>query len=39
MTVTRWRGERMDYGVAVDVILSRTRRAALAGGVPAETPI
>ena len=37
--VTRWRGERMDYGTAVDLMLSRTRRAALAGdGVSAETP-
>ncbi len=26
--VTRWRGERMDYGMAVDVLLARTGRAA-----------
>ncbi|MEJ0039849.1 MAG: HNH endonuclease [Gammaproteobacteria bacterium] len=35
--VTRWRGERMDYGTAVDLMLSRMRRAASAGGVSAET--
>ena len=26
--VTRWRGERMDYGIAIDVLLSRSRRAS-----------
>jgi len=26
--VTRWRGERMDYGTAVDALLYRTRQAA-----------
>jgi hypothetical protein len=35
--VTRWRGERMDYGAAVDVMLFRTRRAAASSGVSAET--
>ena len=25
--VTRWRGERMDYGLAVDVLLAQTQRA------------
>jgi hypothetical protein len=25
--VTRWRGERMDYGIAIDSLLYRTRRA------------
>ena len=25
-SVTRWRGERMDYGVAVDVLLARAKR-------------
>jgi hypothetical protein len=35
--VTRWRGERMDYGTAVDLMLSRTRTAASARGVSAET--
>jgi hypothetical protein len=25
---TRWRGESMDYGIAVDILLSRNRRAA-----------
>ena len=29
--VTRWRGERMDYGIAVDALLARSR------GVPAGT--
>jgi hypothetical protein len=24
---TRWRGERMDYGLAVEVLLAQTRRA------------
>jgi hypothetical protein len=36
--VTRWRGERMDYGTAVDLMLSRTRSMASVGGVSAETP-
>jgi hypothetical protein len=26
--VTRWRGERMDYGIAIDSLLYRTRKAA-----------
>jgi Domain of unknown function (DUF222)/HNH endonuclease len=30
---TRWGGERMDYRIAVDVLLSRTRRAAVPGSV------
>jgi hypothetical protein len=34
---TRWRGERMDYGIAVEVLLARSHRAALSGGVAAET--
>jgi hypothetical protein len=28
---TRWTGERMDYGVAIDSLLYRTRRAAEGG--------
>jgi hypothetical protein len=24
---TRWRGEQMDYGIAIDILLSRRRRA------------
>jgi Domain of unknown function (DUF222)/HNH endonuclease len=35
--VTRWRGERMDYGIAVEVLMDRMRRAALRQGVSAET--
>jgi hypothetical protein len=35
---TRWRGERMDYGAAIDVLLSQTHRAASSVGVSAETP-
>jgi hypothetical protein len=35
--VTRWRGERMDYGMAIDALLYRTRRSPLATGVSAET--
>jgi hypothetical protein len=35
--VTRWRGERMDYGTAVDALLFRTRRAESASDVSAET--
>jgi hypothetical protein len=33
--VTRWRGERMDYGMAVDSMLYHTGRARLSGGVSA----
>ena len=29
---TRWRGETMDYGIAIDVLLSRQRRADQASG-------
>jgi HNH endonuclease len=36
--VTRWRGERMDYGIAIDAMLYRTHRAGTPGGVSAETP-
>jgi hypothetical protein len=41
--VTRWRGERMDYGLAVDVLLHRSRQQRLEDGraprdVSAETP-
>ena len=25
--VTRWKGERMDYGIAIDSVLCQTRRA------------
>ena len=32
--VTRWRGERMDYSIATDILLTRDRRAR---NVPAET--
>jgi len=32
---TRWKGERMDYGIAIDSLLWRTRRGD--GGVSAET--
>jgi hypothetical protein len=35
--VTRWRGERMDYGMAIDAMLFRTHRAAERGDVSAET--
>jgi hypothetical protein len=35
--VTRWRGERMDYGIAIDALLSRTRQSPPAAGVSAET--
>ncbi len=35
--VTRWRGERMDYGLAVEVMLSRARTVPLPGDVSAET--
>jgi len=31
---TRWKGERMDYGIAIDSLLWRTTRG---GGVSAET--
>jgi hypothetical protein len=31
---TRWRGERMDYGIAIDALLYRSRRAADAGEHP-----
>jgi hypothetical protein len=24
---TRWRGEQMDYGIAIDILLARARRA------------
>lgn len=29
---TRWGGERMDYGVAIDSLVYRTRKAAASGG-------
>jgi len=32
---TRWRGERMDYGLAVEVLLAKDRRRS---DVPAGTP-
>ena len=32
---TRWRGERMDYGIAIDSLLYRTRRP---GGVAPRPP-
>jgi hypothetical protein len=32
---TRWKGERMDYGIAIDSLLWRTKRGG--GGVSAET--
>jgi hypothetical protein len=35
--VTRWRGERMDYGIAIDALLYRTRQSPPAAGVSAET--
>ena len=36
--VTRWRGgESMDYGMAIDDLLYRTRHAVVAGCVSAET--
>jgi hypothetical protein len=35
--VTRWRGERMDYGTAVDALLYHRRRTASLSGVSAET--
>jgi hypothetical protein len=34
--VTRWRGERMDYGTAVDALLYRSHRAAQAIGISAK---
>ena len=34
--VTRWRGERMDYGMAVDALLVRAHRAR-ANDIPAGT--
>lgn len=34
---TRWRGERMDYGLAVEVLLQRSRRAGGRSSVSAET--
>jgi hypothetical protein len=33
--VTRWRGERMDYSLATDVLLAKAHRAR--ANVPAET--
>ena len=35
--VTRWRGERMDYGMAVDALLVRAHRASGANDIPAGT--
>jgi hypothetical protein len=35
--VTRWRGERMDYSIAVEALLTRSHRGALPGHVPAGT--
>jgi hypothetical protein len=35
--VTRWRGERMDYGTAIDALLYRTHRTDRHAGVSAET--
>jgi hypothetical protein len=35
--VTRWRGKRMDYGMAIDAMLFRTHRAAERRDVSAET--
>jgi hypothetical protein len=35
--VTRWRGERMDYGMAIDGLLYRKRQSPPATGVSAET--
>jgi len=36
---TRWRGESMDYGIAVDVLLAKERRANGAGAADRPSPV
>jgi hypothetical protein len=35
---TRWRGESMDYGIAIDVLLAKERRAAGGGNSSQASP-